>query len=164
MLTAFIRRALQTVSTGLQGNHSQKVIQTIQAEALVAQFLFGNGRLLEGRYHVTAAVSLVLSAKLNKIAGGGRMPSAGFSGSAGVGRGAGTVSGEILPVPRDAVEEGERIHAFWTVLWLNNLWTAIDGLPSNVAYTTDDARVDTPWPLEFGDYKQVRGFVVDQQT
>ncbi|THU82065.1 hypothetical protein K435DRAFT_972090 [Dendrothele bispora CBS 962.96] len=160
-LAAFVKRALQTVSTGLQVNHTQKVIQTIQAEILVAQLLFVNGRLLEGRYHITAAASLVLSAKLNKYAGG-RVTNVGVAGSAGVG--AGSTLEQTLPVPKDILEEAERIRAFWTVLWMNNIWTAIDGLPSNITYTTTEARVDTPWPLDFADYKQLQNVGREQIT
>ncbi|KAF7333416.1 Fungal-trans domain-containing protein [Mycena venus] len=53
-----------------------------------------------------------------------------------------------LAPPRDAIEECERINAFWTVLTLNNCWTTADGSPSNISYTVPDARIDTPWPLD----------------
>ncbi|KAF5364974.1 hypothetical protein D9758_008179 [Tetrapyrgos nigripes] len=151
---AFVRRALLNISSGLQANCSQKVLHTIQAEVLIANYLFCNGRIMEGRYHVVAAVSLVLSARLNKMTRSGNYSGFGHS-SSGTSLGESAIgTGEMLPMSRDAVEEEERIHAFWTVLWLNNVWTAVDRLPSNIAYTTANAGVDTPWPVDFSEYKE----------
>ncbi|KAJ7105905.1 hypothetical protein C8R44DRAFT_806264 [Mycena epipterygia] len=54
----------------------------------------------------------------------------------------------------DALEEGERISAFWSVLTLNNCWAGMDGSPSNVAYGPGGLQIDTPWPLEARHYAE----------
>jgi hypothetical protein len=140
----FLSRALQSTSQALLGTHPHKVIQCIQAEVLLAQYFFRNARILEGKYHMSAAVSLVLSSGFHKI----RSPeeSSVFALS------------EVQPVigvPSDSTGEGERINAFWTVLILNNCWTTADGSPSSMSDTTPGARIDAPWPLNIADYEQV---------
>ncbi|THH22536.1 hypothetical protein EUX98_g8163 [Antrodiella citrinella] len=43
------------------------ILYIIQAEVLLAQYFFFNGRNLEGRYHLSAAGALVLSCRLNLV-------------------------------------------------------------------------------------------------
>ncbi|KAK0210742.1 hypothetical protein DFS33DRAFT_1483784 [Desarmillaria ectypa] len=58
-----LERALTDVSGALSNNHHpQKFLQTIQAEILLAYYFLASGRFLEGKYHVTTAVSLGLIA------------------------------------------------------------------------------------------------------
>ena len=45
----------------------QAVLYGIQADILLANYYLANGRFLEGRYHVSAAVSLAVSCKLNIV-------------------------------------------------------------------------------------------------
>ncbi|KAK0221640.1 hypothetical protein IW262DRAFT_918868 [Armillaria fumosa] len=126
----FLARALQSTAQELSSSHPQRIIQCIQAEVLLAHYFFRKARMLEGRYHSGAAVSLVLSARLHKIRsveGGGPL---------------------VLPPPTDYIEEGERIKAFWTVFVLDNCWTTADGSPSNFLCTSPDSRIDLPWPLD----------------
>ncbi|KAK1232847.1 hypothetical protein PQX77_004013 [Marasmius sp. AFHP31] len=131
-----LTQALQDASRGLSVNHPHRVLHTIQAEVLIAQYLFLNGRVLEGKYHIGTAVSLVLGAGFHKIRSGHQqaIPRSGMS----------------PPMPRDAREEVERVNALWTVLVLNDCWAAADGGPSNIAYDVPESRVDSPWPLDFG--------------
>ncbi|KAG7445764.1 uncharacterized protein BT62DRAFT_178732 [Guyanagaster necrorhizus] len=125
----FLARALQSTAQGLSGNHPQRVIHCLQAEVLLAHYFFRKARMLEGKYHTSSAVSLVLSARLHKIRSvEGNGPS-------------------ILPPPTDSIEEDERIKAFWTVFILDNCWTAADGSPSNFSNGSPDGRIDLPWPL-----------------
>lgn len=151
--TTFASRALQSTAQALSGPHSRKVVQLIQAEVLLAHYFFRNARILEGKYHTSAAVSLVLSAGLHKI----RSPE-----SQAVVPLLGLDS--ILEPPLDAVEEGERINAFWTVLILNNCWTTADGSPSNLSYGAPGSRIDTPWPLDITTYNQIALPVVHSHT
>jgi hypothetical protein len=106
---------------------------------LLAHYFLRNARALEGRYHTSAAVATALSAGLNLVRGRSRPPTA-----------------ETLPPSSDAMEEGERIGAFWRVLTLNNCWAGVDGAPSNVTYGPNGLTIDTPWPLEARDYVEVR--------
>ena len=59
-------------------------------------------------------------------------------------------------LPTDAIEEGERINGFWTVLMLQiNLSVAID--PAVGVYSELDAngtQIDTPWPFDIEDYQR----------
>ncbi|TFK35228.1 hypothetical protein BDQ12DRAFT_655730 [Crucibulum laeve] len=137
----YLTRALQQTSTALSGNHPNKVIHGLQAEVLLAYYFFANGRFLEGKYHVTAAVSISVSAGLNKIRS--RNPTSAVA--------------SISPA-RDSVEEGERINACWTVFTLDKCWAAALDTPPNLIDPTDklDAQIDTPWPMEMSEYEQGR--------
>ncbi|KAJ6467692.1 hypothetical protein C8R47DRAFT_812633 [Mycena vitilis] len=137
----YLSRALRTAADALSGSHRHNtILHTIQAEVLLAHYFLRNTRFLEGKYHLSAAVSLVLSSGLHRVrsadaeAGGQRGPlgPAFFR----------------MPPARDALEESERVSAFWTVLTMNNCWTTADGPPSNISYTVPDARIDTPWPVD----------------
>ncbi|KAK0451508.1 hypothetical protein EV421DRAFT_1731349 [Armillaria borealis] len=126
----FLSTAVQHTSAALSTNHTHKIIHRIQAEALLAQYFFRNARMLEGKYHTSAAVSLLFGAGFHKIRST---------------EGDGVVG---LPPPSDLVEEGERINGFWTVLTLNNCWTPLE---SNIMYES----IDTPWPLIMQSYSQI---------
>lgn len=132
---AFLAHALRSTAGSLSGTHPRTVLHSAQASVLLAYYFFRNGRALEGRYHVSAAVATVLSAGLHLIRGRNR-----------------PLTAEALPPPGDAVDEGERIDAFWTVLTLNNC--CVDG-PSNVTYGPEGLTIDTPWPLEARHYVEV---------
>ncbi|KAJ6585533.1 hypothetical protein B0H19DRAFT_925714, partial [Mycena capillaripes] len=103
----------------------------------LAHYLLRNMRFIEGiiRHHIYAAVSLVISWGLHRIR------SATSGGSL-------DLTFNVLAPPRDAIEECERIDAFWTVLFLNNCWTSVDGSPLNIWYTDPNTRINTPWPLD----------------
>ncbi|KAL0568833.1 hypothetical protein V5O48_013136 [Marasmius crinis-equi] len=131
-----LNHALLDATQGLSVNHPHKVLHTVQAEVLIAQYLLLNGRVLEGKYHLSTAVSIVLGAGFHKIRSGQQQ--------------AIPRSGMVLPPPRDAREEVERVNALWTVLVLNHCWTAADGGESNISYDMPESRVDAPWPLDFG--------------
>lgn len=133
--------SLRAISESLASSHPHKVLHGIQAEVLLAYYFLHNARILEAKYHTSAAVSLALVSGLGKIR------------TADKSRDQVPV---ILPPPKDHLEEGERIHAFWTVLTLNNGLAAADGSPSNISYTAPGARIDTPWPLDLELYSEAR--------
>ncbi|SJK98509.1 uncharacterized protein ARMOST_01777 [Armillaria ostoyae] len=134
----FLKQAVNHATQGLANcsSHPYGVIQCIQAEVLLAQYFFRNMKMLEGKYHTSAAVSLVLSSGLHKI----RSQNGG--------------SGSILREARNALEEGERLNGLWTVVILNNSWTAVDGSPSNLS-EADATRIDAPWPLDISEYSRL---------
>ncbi|KAK1232846.1 hypothetical protein PQX77_004012 [Marasmius sp. AFHP31] len=133
---ALLTQALQDSAQGLSTSHPQRVLHVVQAEVLIAQYLFLNDRVLEGKYHVSTAVSLVLGAGFHKIRSGQQQ--------------AIPRSGMIPPPPRDAREEVERVNALWAVLVMNHCWTAADAKASNISYDMPESRIDAPWPLDFG--------------
>ena len=141
----FLSRATSALSSALRDSH-YTVMNLIQAELLVANYFFTMSPFLEGRYHCSAAVALVLSCRLAKIRS-----------SADQGHGHAVQGREnTLPPPRDAIEEGERIRGFWYVYALDKTWAVALGSPSHfngVAHT--GSHVDTPWPLEMTQYEAV---------
>lgn len=144
----FLSRSIQQTSTALSGSHPQKVLHALQAEILLAYYFFRNGRIVEGKYHCSAAASITISSGLNKIRSSRRSSSVpDFVGN----------TSPTLPPPRDAVDEGERINGFWAAVVLDKCWSVSLGLPSN--FTDDEALgtlIDTPWPLDSSGYEQVR--------
>ncbi|KAK0438779.1 hypothetical protein EV421DRAFT_939628 [Armillaria borealis] len=136
----FLERALTDVSGALSNHHPQKFVQTIQAEALLASYFLASGRFLEGKYHITAALSLGLSIGLNKLRSD-RNTSPGLV--------------TILPAPQDAIEEGERVDACWIVLILDKCWAvALASAPSSTCPSDlVGIQIDTPWPLEVQGYE-----------
>ncbi|KAF7340777.1 Fungal-trans domain-containing protein [Mycena sanguinolenta] len=134
----YLSRALRTAADALSGTHANTVIHSIQTEVLLANYFLRNTRFLEGKYHLSAAVSLVISSGLHRIRSGD---------SAALGGPLGPAFHALTP-PRDTIDECERINALWTVLTMNNCWTTADGSPSNILYTDSQARIDTPWPLD----------------
>ncbi|KAJ7436566.1 hypothetical protein FB451DRAFT_1453996, partial [Mycena latifolia] len=136
--SSFLSDALRTAAASLSKAHSATaILHTIQAEVLLAQYFFRNARFLEGKYHASAAVSISLSSGLHKIR------SAEHNSAHSV---------DSLSPAASALEEGERINAFWTVLTLNNCWFAADGSPTDLSYTAHG--VDTPWPLDIDAYSE----------
>ncbi|KAJ7288140.1 Zn(2)-Cys(6) binuclear cluster domain-containing protein [Mycena rebaudengoi] len=134
---SYLARALQPAAIDPRKND---IVHSIQAEVLLAYYFVENTRFLEGKYHVSAACSLVISSGLHQTSSGHSNPSS----RQGV---------HALAPPRDAIQESERINAGWAVGILNNCWTTADGSPSNVGYTAADARVDIPWPLDINGFQ-----------
>ncbi|KAK7035686.1 Zn(2)-C6 fungal-type domain-containing protein [Favolaschia claudopus] len=136
--STFLARALDLTSKGLSDAHPNRVMHTLQAEVLLSYYFFASGRALEGKYHSAGAISLSLSSSLHLIRSEHR-PSSG-----------------MLHPAADVVEEGERIHAWWTVLLLDTCWAVGLCETPGLASRESQAMVDTPWPLESDDYAQGR--------
>ncbi|KDQ62156.1 hypothetical protein JAAARDRAFT_148837 [Jaapia argillacea MUCL 33604] len=144
LLLARVQSQLNSASVSGGGNggvrhHPKRDMHMLQAELILAYYFFRNGRVVEGRYHVNAAVSLAFACKLNKVRSEADVQVAFGIGGLGTG----------LPPPVDEVEEGERINAFWQVFVLDRVWSAVMG---SSAFISDEEMlltdVDTPWPLE----------------
>jgi len=140
---SYVERAIQEAAVALSGNHPQKVMHSIQAEVLLAVYFFSLGRSIEGKFHVANAVATALSAGLHKIR------SAGFA-----------FSSDVVPPPSDAIEEGERILAAWTVFNLDKSWAVALDSPPNFQHQSKSPamHIDTPWPLETEEFEQVNTF------
>ncbi|KAL0574729.1 hypothetical protein V5O48_007236 [Marasmius crinis-equi] len=121
----------------LASPHPKRVIHAIQAEVLLANYFFHTQRMLEGKYRLNTALSLIAGAGLHRIrSANSSRPSA------------------LLPIPVDSVEEGEMINAFWTVYSMHNVWDSIQPGSGPVVFDRDGQRVDVPWPLDMTDYEQ----------
>ncbi|CCL99476.1 uncharacterized protein FIBRA_01494 [Fibroporia radiculosa] len=57
-----------------------------------------------------------------------------------------------LPQPKDAIEEGERISAFWYAFILDQIWSSASQMPPQMD-TMSGVQIDTPWPLRTEDYE-----------
>lgn len=58
---ATIRGLTNALATG------ENTTDIIIATCILAVYLFGNGRLVEGKYHANAAVTLALSGRLHQV-------------------------------------------------------------------------------------------------
>lgn len=141
--------ALHKVSNALlysEGQTSgQAILGLIQAEVLLANYFYSLGRLTEGKYHSSAAVSLTLGCRLNSV-GCARNPTTPTG-----------ISTSSLPdlgsaAADNAVQVGERINAFWTVYVLDKMWAVVTDTPPSIG---DHLSVTTPWPLGMESYEQV---------
>lgn len=138
----YLQRAVQAVSSALVRAPPYNIVYSIQAEVLLSHYFFAANRSLEGRYHSNAAVALSLSCRLNKLRSNNNTPNP-----------PGVLNVDLAP-PADALEEGERINAFWSVFILDKSWSVRAGSPSHFN-GSPGAQVDTPWPLQIEDYAQV---------
>ncbi|KAG7100236.1 hypothetical protein E1B28_002010 [Marasmius oreades] len=139
-------RSLSEVPTMLNSTHPHRTVHSIQAEVLLSTYFFDTGRMVEGMYHLNQAVSVVIGAGLDRHRGGVGSRSAVTSNPhshQGIGIGIG------MSPPRQAIEEGERINAFWMVYMLSNVWGAMVG-----SYAFEG--IGTPWgQFDLTDYEQV---------
>jgi hypothetical protein len=144
----FLRRAQEHISTEISAHtHSTHLLHTIQAQVLLSTYLVRLKRLLEAEFYVNGAATLALGYQLHKIRSARPVtpPLLGVP-----------VLVEVYPAPpADAIEEGERIRAFWAVACLqSNLNTSVDaGSPSFCILESPGTGINTPWPLEIEDYE-----------
>lgn len=173
----FLARATEAITAALE--RSDRLVNVIQAECLLAFYLYANGRLLEGFYHASAAARLAIGLGLHQITScdlASQTQDGAAKHSALAGNPATAPStGSILPPPADAIELGERIHCFWMAFNIDRAWAVATGMP--VAFSDGDhsrTQVDTVWPRSLADfeagqvsdaeYATVRNlFVVQQQ-
>lgn len=148
-----LTKALRLLSTALSDandHHSLKVIHTIQAEVLLAYYLYTCGRFAEGRCHVSAAVALCVSFRIHQI-GSSVSSSSEIKPPLVLTTSDGSSPLVLLPTAT-SIEQGERIRGWWNVYVLDKSWSAVLGLPSTLA---DNLHIDTPWPLDADVYEQV---------
>ncbi|KAF7340904.1 Zn(2)-C6 fungal-type domain-containing protein [Mycena sanguinolenta] len=115
----FLSRALSSLPASLSGIHPRKAIHALQAEILLSNYFYASGRFLEGRYHVTAAVSLAVGAVL-------------FHSPATTLR------------PDVELIEAERVDACWATIILDKAWAVATDTPSNLQNSSELLKM--PWP------------------
>ncbi|KAF9012985.1 hypothetical protein BDZ89DRAFT_1046866 [Hymenopellis radicata] len=93
----YLSRAVSQVSTALSTPHPHQVIQTIQAEFLLASYFFACGRFLEGKYALSTGMSIGIVAGFMKIRSSNPPENDKAVWSSNV----------------DAITEGERVEACW---------------------------------------------------
>ncbi|KAF9466556.1 hypothetical protein BDZ94DRAFT_177029 [Collybia nuda] len=139
----FLSRALQHSASNLTTDHPLKILHGLQAEILLSLYFFQANRLMEGRYHYSAAISIIMSTRMHKIRSmqdSQILPCLSFRDRA------------LLPHPIDMIEEGEQILGFWTTYALHNCWSVALGSPMPLGFDAHGTQVDTPWPLDVNQY------------
>ncbi|KAH7875857.1 uncharacterized protein C8R40DRAFT_1169985 [Lentinula edodes] len=165
----YLSRAQIDVAGILSSSHPDRIVHGIQAELLLSTYLFRSGRILEGKYHLSAATSIAFGAKLHKIRSLNRdkdiLTSAALpwvvcltSSTSKFENRLNVDSAKdpepLFPHSVDPISEGERINAFWTVITMSNCWAlAADSSPNPTLerYVED---IDTPWPMDIEDYEK----------
>ncbi|KAJ6596472.1 hypothetical protein B0H10DRAFT_2088790 [Mycena sp. CBHHK59/15] len=136
--------ALHCAATDLLHSHlhPHSFLHTLQAEVLLSHYFFRTGHFLEARSHTATAVALALGGGLHQIRSC-IIPTE-------------HENGLQLRAPADAIEEGERINAFWAVFMMQkNLAVALEP-PARICGMLEAGgiQIDTPWPLELDEYKK----------
>ncbi|KAJ7891668.1 hypothetical protein B0H14DRAFT_1059779 [Mycena olivaceomarginata] len=146
----FLKRAQQHISTEISAHiHPTHLLHTIQAQVLLSTYLLRRKRFLEAEFYANGAATLALGYQLHKIRSA-RPASPSLLGV--------PVLVEVYPTPpASAIEEGERIRAFWAVACLqSHLNISLDPPSASAAFCileSPGAEIDTPWPLEMEDYE-----------
>lgn len=139
----YLARALAELNVALA--HPFHLVDAVRGACLLAQYFFCTGRIAEGVYHAGAAASLALRWDFHR-APSAQPPASDWDPT-------GCFS---CDVPVDALEEGERIAAFWQVYNLDRCWSAaLRRTPAIPADKTSSLFVDVPWPLSMDEYQSV---------
>ncbi|KAL0953340.1 hypothetical protein HGRIS_004584 [Hohenbuehelia grisea] len=120
------------------------LLPLIQAHILLAYYFFQNGQFMEAKCYCGLAVNIALGAGLHQICSNSKWSSLPMA----------TMAPTVLVAPRDDLEQGQIINAFWTVLVLHKLLAVALDPPSNVcgALEVTTLRIQTPWPFDLNVY------------
>ena len=141
----YLSRALSAISEAIPD--PSRVVDLIQAQCILSVYFLSNGRLLEGSYHASSAASLALQWGLHQIGSPDATP--------------GAMLGEWdssfrLDPPQDAIEQGERILAFWQVYDLDRCWSVALQRPTIIPDSKHPrTTITTPWPQRMEQYEMV---------
>ncbi|KDQ16049.1 hypothetical protein BOTBODRAFT_31130 [Botryobasidium botryosum FD-172 SS1] len=126
----FLRRVRRSLYTSLET--LDRLFDFIRAYALMAMYYYFKGRLIEGHFHASAAMSFAMACGLHKITP--QNPS----------------NPSLLNPPKDDIELGDRIHTFWFLLIADRGGSLWCGLPQSLA----DEEIETAWPRPVEDYEK----------
>lgn len=146
--TALAPRIAAQLGHAIPSTPSHRTLQVIQTKLLLADYFFRVGHFLAGRHEAYSAISLAMACGLHKIRTA--QPTPAFT----------SFIDQIdltLQEPRDQIEEGERINAFWAVFFMDRC-SAVAFCPPLASSDMDvsGTQIDTPWPLEMETYERVR--------
>ncbi|KAH7107230.1 hypothetical protein BKA62DRAFT_649392 [Auriculariales sp. MPI-PUGE-AT-0066] len=167
----FMTRTTEAISIGLE--RSDRLVNIVQAECLLAFYLYANGRLLEGYMHASAAARLAIGLDLHKLISidinGNNANTADKSEQEQQAMAANpaTASSQIniLPPPVDAIELGERINAFWMAFNVDRAWAVATGMP--IAFSDNEhirTQIETVWPRSVSDFANGNVFESEYAT
>ncbi|KLO17705.1 hypothetical protein SCHPADRAFT_936895 [Schizopora paradoxa] len=144
---AYIAKALESLPLAVGSDSPAHQLQLVQAEVLLALYFFCDGRLLEGRYHASAAMSSAMSYHLHKIGAPPASPTTAMAGLLLVGNTAG------MTPAQDAIELGERINVFWSAYLLDRCWSvALGSPPSLLDERPPSLTISSPLPRLMEEY------------
>lgn len=142
-----LSRALSQIGLALKEGLSHEVVQVIQAHLLLASYLYAAGRFLEGRQQTAAAATLAVDCGFHRI----RSADTSRQYLAYV-----DAMPIILPEPRDAIECGERVNAFWMAFCQDRAWGVTLGVDVIITDSiANGSQIDTAWPLNMEVYEAV---------
>ncbi|KAH8822921.1 hypothetical protein DL96DRAFT_325023 [Flagelloscypha sp. PMI_526] len=114
--------------------HPRQEFHAIQAEILLSRYYVACGKFVESHWSASCALSIASALRLHKIRSTTQEPCR-------------------LPPPKDILEEGERIHAFWAVVQNDfGLGAVVDKKPNFMDDAKYGNQADTPWPIPLDDY------------
>ncbi|KAL0959694.1 hypothetical protein HGRIS_011389 [Hohenbuehelia grisea] len=134
----FLMDALRRVEEAPTSRHPQSVLHGLQAQVLLANYFFQNGRFLEGRRHAAAAFGMAMSLGLHRSQPVSSFVNPEFS----------SLIGNDLGASIDSESEREHVNAFWASYCINNYWTAALGSPITPGAHTVIDQADIRWPTE----------------
>lgn len=141
----YLSRALNAMNEAVPD--PSKVVDLIQASCLLSLYFLSNGRLLEGSYHASSAAALAIQWGLHQI-GSSEITPGGMMSE--------WDSSFRLDPPKDAVEQGERILAFWQVYDIDRCWSVALQRPAVLPDSKHPrTSITTPWPQRMEDYETV---------
>ncbi len=120
----------------------------IQAKILLVDYLFSIGHFAAALHEAHSASSLAVACGLHKIRTAQPIPAY----TSFIDR----IDLTLQEPPRDQIEEGERINAFWAVFFMDRCLSVMFGPPLVISdMDAPGMQIDTPWPLEMETYERV---------
>lgn len=141
----YLSRAVRALNDAVE--YPTKIIDLIQGACLLSVYYLSNGQLFQGNYYASIAASLAIHCGLHQIQ-----------------------SDDLTPQPnsldwnppfkldpvKDAIEQGERILAFWQVFNLDRCWSVALHRPAVLSDNNHSwTRISTSWPQRMEDYEAV---------
>lgn len=145
-------RVASQLGSAISTTASHQILQVIQAKILLVDYLFSIGHFAAALHEAHSASSLAVASGLHKIRTAQPIPAhMSFIDRIDL----------TLQEPRDQIEEGERINAFWAVFFMDRCLSVMFGPPLVISdMDAPGMQIDTPWPLEMETYERVGTFSI----
>ncbi|KAI0279936.1 hypothetical protein BGY98DRAFT_966524 [Russula aff. rugulosa BPL654] len=139
-------RVASQLGSAISTTPSHQILQVIQAKILLVDYLFSIGHFAAALHEAHSASSLAVASGLHKIRTAQPIPAhTSFIDRIDL----------TLQEPRDQIEEGERINAFWAVFFMDRCLSVMFGPPLVISdMDAPGMQIDTPWPLEMETYER----------
>lgn len=139
-------RVASQLGSAISTTPSHQILQVIQTKILLVDYLFRIGHFAAALHEAHSASSLAVASGLHKIRTAQPIPAyTSFIDRIDL----------TLQEPRDQIEEGERINAFWGVFFMDRCLSVMFGPPLVISdMDAPGMQIDTPWPLEMETYER----------